>query len=73
MQAVETYENSVLVNEKVCIAAKFFDCYQVDLADIEKNHPLYQMVKRPKKLTFYTICNGELLYGSPIKPSVSKL
>ncbi len=70
---VENYENSVLINEKFCITAKFFDCYQVDVTDIEEGHPLLTMIKRPKPLTFFTLHKGKILYGTKEKPSVSNL
>jgi len=70
---VENYENSVLANEKFCITAKFFDCYQVDVTDIEEGHPILTMIKRPKPLTFFTIHKGKVLYGTKQKPSVSNL
>lgn len=70
---VENYENSILINEKFCIAAKFFDCYQVDVTDVDEGHPLLQMIKRPKPLTFFTLHKGKVLYGTKEKPSVSNL
>ncbi len=72
-QKIETYENSILVNEKFCIAAKFFDCYQVDLEEIEENHPIRKLIKKPKPLTFHTLHKGKILYSSKVKPSSSNL
>lgn len=72
-QKIETYENSVLVNEKFCIAAKFFDCYQVDLAEIEQDHPIRKLIRKPKPLTFHTIHNGKVLYSTKEKPSSRNL
>ncbi len=70
---VANYENSVLINEKFCISAKFFDCYQVDVTEIDKEHPLLNLIKRPKPLTFFTLHKGKILYGTKEKPSVSSL
>jgi hypothetical protein len=72
-QKVTTYEDSILVNEKICIAAKFFDCYQVDVTDIDEEHPLREMIKKPKPLTFYTLYKGEIVSNTEEKPSVSTL
>ncbi len=72
-QKIQTYEDSVLYNEKVCIAARFFDCYQVDVTDIDKDHPILKLIKKPRALTFYTIHGGKILYGSKEKPSASSL
>ena len=58
-QKIQTYEDSVLYNEKVCIAARFFDCYQVDVTDIDKDHPILKLIKKPRALTFYTIHGGK--------------
>lgn len=68
---VEAYENAVLTNEKVCIAAKFFDCYQVDVTDMDESHPLQKLIKKPKPLTVYTIHKGKVLYKTKEKPSPS--
>jgi len=70
---VESYENAILTNEKVCIAAKFFDCYQVDVTDIEKDNPILKLIKKPKPLTVYTLYGGKVLYGTKAKPSSSKI
>lgn len=72
-QKIETYENSILVNEKVCIAAKFFDCFQVDLYELEDDHPILTLIKKPKPLTFYTIHQGKVLYKTKEKPSASQI
>jgi len=70
---VESYENAILTNEKVCIAAKFFDCYQVDVTDLESDHPILKLIKNPKPLTVYTIYGGKVLYRTKEKPSASKI
>ena len=72
-QRIEAYENAVLVNEKVCIAAKFFDCYQVDIYELEEDHPILTLIKKPKPLTFFTVHKGEVLYKSKEKPSASNI
>jgi hypothetical protein len=70
---VETYENSVLYNEKVCIATKFFDCYQVDTADLEDDHPLHNLIKKPRPLTIHTVHKGKVICSTKEKPSSSNI
>jgi len=63
----------VLTNEKVCIAARMFDCYQVDLAEVEEGHPLLDLVKRPRPLTFHTVYAGKVLFSTGERPSSSEI
>lgn len=72
-QKIQSYEDAVLCTEKVCIAAKFFDCYQVDVTDIEDDHPIHKLVKNPKPLTVYTLFGGKIIYASKVKPSSSSI
>jgi len=73
MPRVETYEQTVLNNEKFCIAAKFFDCFQIDVAELDEENPLRKTIKRPKPMTCYTLSKGKIIYKSKAKPSASQI
>lgn len=70
---VRAYEKSMLTDEKFYIAAKFFDCYQVDINGIKDDHALLKLVKKPKPMTFFILFNGDVLYKTKEKPSVSSI
>jgi hypothetical protein len=73
VKKVRNYEKGALVDEKYYIAARFFDCYMVDVANIEKGHPLLTLVKKPKPMSFITVSNGRVLYKTNDKPSSSNI
>ncbi len=73
VKKVRNYEKGALVDEKYYIAARFFDCYMVDIATIEKGHPLLTLVKRPKPMSFITVSKGKVLYKTKDKPSSSSI
>jgi len=72
-QKIETYENSILTNEKLNIALKFFDTYRVYVEDLEENQSIKALLKNPKPLTFHTLYNGKIVSRTKDKPSAPKL
>jgi hypothetical protein len=60
-------------DEKLCIAAKLFDCYMVDVVNLEEEHPLLAMIKRPQPMMFLTVFDGEIIYQSKQKPTASSV
>jgi len=73
VERVRGYESSTLVDEKFYIAARFFDCYQVDINGISEEHALLKLVKKPKPMSFFILFDGKIIYRTKDKPSVNSL
>ena len=56
-------EGTVLVDERVATAAKFFDCYQLDGDSIERDHPLYEKINGRQLPRFVAIGSDGKVHG----------
>jgi len=70
---LKAWEESRLVDDKLIVAVRLFQCYTVDVRSLPKDHELTAVVKKNKTPSFIVINKGEVFTASGKEPSSSKI
>jgi hypothetical protein len=70
---LKAWEESRLSNDELSVAVKAFYCHTLDETTLTEDDPFAMIIRKHRAPSFIVMYRGDLLYGSGMKPTASKL